>query len=128
MRTNYFLLISCFLFLLSCGEKKITSGNNNTSNENTSKKEEDIRTEVDSPKVDSVKIKNARKKREEERKKADQIFHGIKCNYKGTIGDIPIRAYIDWVVSHKVCKAESYSEIFEPIKAQKNFGNNFLVT
>jgi hypothetical protein len=32
------------------------------------------------------------------------------------------------VVSHKVCKAESYSEIFEPIKAQKNFGNNFLVT
>jgi hypothetical protein len=100
MRTNYFLLISCFLFLLSCGEKKITSGNNNTSNENTSKKEEDIRTEVDSPIVDSVKIKNARKKREEERKKADQIFHGIKCNYKGTIGDIPIRAYLDWQESY----------------------------
>jgi len=31
------------------------------------------------------------------------------------------------VASHKVCKAESYSEIFEPLKAQKNFGNNFLV-
>jgi hypothetical protein len=31
------------------------------------------------------------------------------------------------VASHKVCKAESYSEIFEPSKAQKNFGNNFLV-
>lgn len=30
------------------------------------------------------------------------------------------------VVSHKVCKAESYSEIFEPSKAQKNFGNNFF--
>jgi len=33
----------------------------------------------------------------------------------------------DEVASHKVCKAESYSEIFEPLKAQKNFGNNFLV-
>ena len=106
MRTNYLLLISCFLFLVSCGEKNTTSGNNTTTNENTSKKEEDIRTEDDSPKVDSVKIKNAKKKREEERikederKKADQIFHGIKCNYKGTIGDIPIRAYLDWQESY----------------------------
>lgn len=102
MRTNYLLLISCLLFLLSCGEKNITSGKNNTANEKTSKKEVDIRTEDNSPKVDSVKIKNAKKKREEERikeeerKKAVQIFHGIKCNYKGTIGDIPIRAYLDW--------------------------------
>jgi hypothetical protein len=31
------------------------------------------------------------------------------------------------VVSHKVCKAESYSEIFEPSQAQEKFGNNFLV-
>ena len=41
-----------------------------------------------------------------------------------------IKATIDnliQVASHKVCKAESYSEIFEPLKAQKNFGNNFLV-
>ena len=29
------------------------------------------------------------------------------------------------VVSRKVCKVESYSEIFEPFLAQKNFGNNF---
>ena len=36
-------------------------------------------------------------------------------------------SYFKLVASHKVCKAESYSEIFEPLKAQKNFGNNFLV-
>ena len=31
------------------------------------------------------------------------------------------------VVSQKMCKAESYSENFEPSQAQEKFGNNFLV-
>ena len=54
------------------------------------------------------------------------LWIGINPNYQNykLIGRFKLRK----VASHKVCKAESYSEIFEPIKAQKNFGNNFLVT